>query len=209
MDLIIKQSNTPESVTSELIDRLYNLTKPDPITGQPSVNAVLVGRLEAPSAYEDAVTFLNTQFSSAQDNGSDLRVSVLNNNYYIRFADPEVEEVIKANMYKDEGEGITVAEASNTIANYFQGNTDIKSFDELKYFKIGGYNFSNCTNLESVDITDKYGWFNSCTNLVNWYGGGTKWIFVYWKPHVIGSILSRLNRIGNRRRGSAFSKQTI
>lgn len=172
MDLLIKQNtNQQENGNSTLIDLLYNLTKPDPITGQSAVNAVLIGRITVTAAYEDAVNFLNTRFSVEQDNGSDFQVTVLNNNYYIRFADPSVEEVLRLIMGKDEGEGITVAEASNTFANYFQNNTDIESFDELKHFKTGRYNFNGCTNLESVDITDKYGSFNNCTNLVNWYGG--------------------------------------
>ena len=136
MNLIIKQSNTPESVTAELVDKLYQLTKPDTITGQPSVDAVLVGRISVPAAYEDAVNFLNTQFSADNSgNGSDFQITVLNNNYYIRFADPAVEEVLKDNMGKDEGEGITVAESTAmNLGTIFRNNVDIESFDEFKYF---------------------------------------------------------------------------
>ena len=177
MDLIIKQSNTPESVTSELIDRLYNLTKPDPITGQPAANAVLIGRIEATAAYEDAVNFLNTQFSSAQDNGSDLRVSVLNNNYYIRFADDEVEEVIKAALGKDPDEGVLASELS-TFSPHFDGNTLIEYFDEMKYCSsdVREHAFRNCTSLESVDLTNITSmrgngyYFNGCINLEYFHG---------------------------------------
>jgi hypothetical protein len=176
MDLVVKQNiDRTETVSSSLIDTLYQLTKPDSSTGQPAANAVLVGRIQSAAAYEDAVNFLNTQFSSEQDNGSDLQVSVLNNNYYIRFADPAVEEVLKFNMSKDEGEGITVAEASNTFANYFQGNTNIVSFDELKYFARSSYpiyNFRGCTALKSIDITGKEDVVdcNSDTSIEYFYG---------------------------------------
>ena len=176
MDLVIKQSiSQQESVTAELVDKLYQLTKPDTITGQPAANAVLVGRLEAPAAYEDAVTFLNAQFSSAQDNGSDLRVSVLNNNYYIRFADSAVEEVLRLSMGKDEGEGITVAEAAATnLGTIFKNNTEIVSFDEFNYFTRPNttVDFTGCSNLERIDITNctVMPYFDSCRSLAYFNG---------------------------------------
>lgn len=163
MNLTIKQStSSTENLTSaNIVETLYQLTKPDPVSGLPAADAVLKGRIQVPSAYEDSVNFLNTQFSAANsDNGSDFQVSVLNNNYYIRFADPAVEEVLKSNMGKDENEGITTTEASGIVANYFQNNTDIESFDELKYFATPSdsrysYNFTSCTALKSIDITGK------------------------------------------------------
>ena len=160
MHLEIKQANDrTEQVSSTCINKLYNLSE----NGLLDATSDLRGNINATAAYEDAVTFLNTMW------GPNLIVTA--SAYYIRFADPEVESVLKTALNKAEDEGITTQEASNTVANYFQNNTDIESFDELKYFKIGNYNFSGCTNLESVDITDKYGSFNNCTNLVNWYGG--------------------------------------
>lgn len=177
MNLTIKQTQTPEYVTSDLIDTLYNLTKPDVTTGQPAVNAVLVGRLEAPAAYEDAVTFLNAQFSSEKDNGSDLRVSVLNNNYYIRFADPEVESVIKAALGKDPDEGVLSSELSLFRPN-FNGNTVIEYFDEMKYCSPNVLEkaFYYCTNLKSIDLTNvtsmsgKGNYLRGCINLEYFHG---------------------------------------
>ena len=180
MNLIIKQSNTPESVTAELVDRLYQLTKPDTITGQPAVNAVLVGRLEVPAAYEDAVTFLNTQFSSAQDNGSDLRVSVLNNNYYIRLADPAVEEVLLNSGFGD-GVGITTQEATAmNLGTIFRNNVDIELFDEFKYFispskTLSQQAFYHCSSLKRLDLSNCTSYpndaFNGLTNLEYTVGG--------------------------------------
>ena len=168
MDLVIKQNiDRTETVSPSLIDTLYQLTKPDSSTGQPAANAVLVGRIQSAAAYEDAVTFLNTQFSSEQDNGSDFQITVLNNNYYIRFEDPSVEEVLKNALGKDEGDGITIAEAArvNWSDNWFKNNVLITTFDEIRYFtgllQQGGsgyprseYTFQGATALESVDITN-------------------------------------------------------
>lgn len=83
MNLTIKQSTTStENLSSPLIvETLYQLTKPDSMYGLPAADAILVGRIQVPTAYEDAVDFLNTQFSAANsDNGSDFQVTVLNNN---------------------------------------------------------------------------------------------------------------------------------
>ena len=188
MDLVIKQNiDRTETVSSSLIDTLYQLTKPDSSTGQPASNAVLVGRIQSAAAYEDAVTFLNTQFSSEQDNGSDFQVTVLNNNYYIRFEDPSVEEVLKNALGKDEGDGITIAEAArvNWSDNWFRNNVLITTFDEIRYFtgllQQGGsgyprseYTFQGATALESVDITNivaiSHYEFAECPNLIRFHG---------------------------------------
>lgn len=161
MNLTIKQStNSTENLTSpNVVETLYQLTKPDPVSGLPAADAVLVGRIQVPVAYEDSVDFLNTQFSAANsDNGSDFQVTVPNNNYYIRFVDPAVESVIKTALNKAESEGVTTQEAAATdLRVIFKDNTNIVSFSELKYFttalKDGA--FTRCSNLEEVDISNR------------------------------------------------------
>ena len=181
MNLVIKQNiDRTETVSSSLIDTLYQLTKPDLSTGQPAANAVLVGRIQSAAAYEDAVTFLNTQFSSEQDNGSDFQITVLNNNYYIRFADPAVEEVLKNALGKDESEGITAAEATAmNLGTIFRNNVDIESFDEFRYFispgkTLSSQAFYNCSSLERLDLSNCTSYpndaFTGLTNLE--YTGG-------------------------------------
>ena len=156
MDLVIKQTvNQQENGNSALLDLLYNLTKPDPITGQAVVNnATLVGRISVPSAYEDAVNFLNTRFSVEQDNGSDFHITA--DYYYIRFADEEVVRVLLANNIGD-GTGVTVQDAvTANLGTIFKNNTTIESFNELQYFSraLSTSAFYGCSSLESVILSD-------------------------------------------------------
>ena len=181
MNLIIKQNtSTIERVTSVLIDTLYNLTKPDVSTGEPAANAVLVGNLQAAAAYEDAVRFLNTHFSSSLDNGSDLQITVLDNNYYIRFEDPEVLRVLIDQGLGD-GVGIQTNEvgAETLKTGLFKNNITVTSFNELEYFKtIGKSCFEGCTNLTSLDLREatKIGedGLKNCSNLRYFQGDTTE-----------------------------------
>lgn len=74
-----------------------------------------------------------------------------------------------------DGIGVTTANVANVTAlsSKFTGNTSIVHFDELKYFtnlKWLENDFSNCTNLLSVDLRNMTGLsssaFNSCSKLV-------------------------------------------
>lgn len=108
---------------------------------------------------------------------------------YIHFADQEVVRVLIAKGVMQEGEGLTVAQASELPAggggaydNWWHSNTTIKEFDEIKYFgrlkngahQMGGW-FYHATNLESVDLTGftrlfGYMTFEDCKNLEYFHG---------------------------------------
>lgn len=153
MKLIINQNNDAnyeEPVTSQVIDKLYNLSKNNALTQ----DSYLRGRIKATKAYTDAVDYLNEEF------GPDLIVSA--DVSYIRFEDPEVERVLMANNFSSDGIGITTADAAaKPIGNIFQNNTTIRYFDELPYFKnVSGnptLNLDGCTNLVSIDLTGYLG----------------------------------------------------
>ena len=143
MNLTIKQSTSSAEILSSpnVVEALYQLTKPDPSTGLPSADAVLRGRIQVPAAYEDAVNFLNTQFSADNsDNGSDFQVTVLNNNYYIRFADPNIVDFLVSKGVMQAGQGLTIEQAKTATVgqgvstNSLFKNSGILSFDEFKYF---------------------------------------------------------------------------
>lgn len=101
---------------------------------------------------------------------------------YIKFEDAEVERVLMKHGVSSDGIGITYADAEKvtSIGTWFRNNTDIESFNELRYFKnvksfvMGA--FYGCTNLKEIDMINVssmqygypfYGAFENCQSLVN------------------------------------------
>lgn len=163
--LKIKQNAVQEKVTPQTIDKMYKLTKKDSLTPAVAKESEFEGSIVSDAAYEDAVTYLRTKFPK-------LTIQIIDNNYYIRFKDPEVLNVLIANGIGD-SVGITTAQAKNTnIGTMFKSNTSITSFDEFPAFQQTLQNdaFFGCTNLQSIDlsqatyINDRA--FRDCTSLV-------------------------------------------
>ena len=191
MNLVIKQNNQSKETVpdSSIVEKLYNLTKEDVANGITAIATVpsggLQGWIEVPAAYQDAVDYLNEHF------GPNLKIDALS--YYIRFYDPEVVRVLIAKGVIQEGEGLTIAQTEllptgNGGANqsWWNGNTQIRRFDELKYFgrcrggshEMGQW-FVNATNLESVDLTGftnlrGFRLFEGCINLRYFHGYGNE-----------------------------------
>lgn len=165
MHLEIKQANDrTEQVSSTCIDKLYNLSK----NGLLDATSDLRGSINAASAYEDAVTFLNTMW------GPNLIVTA--SAYYIRFADPEVVNALISAGVMQEGAGLTTIQAGQVSCSL--NTSRITSFDELIYFTYWNKHeipsFSGGTLLESIDLTnlEKAGpyLFRGCSNL-KWFHG--------------------------------------
>ena len=139
--LYIKQNNNVEIVSSDIIEKLYQISQ-----GGLYSTSDLIGNLQCTHAYEDAVTYLTTKFKNLQINVTDGK--------YIRFADSAVASICATNW----GDGIGVTELQATsvssVGTKFQGNSKITSLIDLKLF----------TNLTKID-TD--GAFCGCTSLVN------------------------------------------
>lgn len=163
--LKIKQNAVQEKVTPQTIDKMYKLTKEDSLTPAVAKDSDFEGSIISDAAYEDAVTYLRTKFPK-------LTIQVIDNNYYIRFKDPEVLKVLIANGIGD-SVGITTAQTKNTnVGTMFKSNTSITSFDEFPAFQQTLQNdaFFGCTNLQSIDlsqatyINDRA--FKDCTSLV-------------------------------------------
>lgn len=166
MHLVINQStDRTEQVTTACIDKLYNLSKSNTLDG----TSYLRGSINAASAYEDAVTFLNTMW------GPDLIVTA--NTYYIRFANAEVLRVLLANNIGDDV-GVTKDDAKTKVfGDIFKNNTTIVEFDEYKEFTTQKTNstnvsFEGCTSLESIDLTGatKIPRFEGCTSITYFNG---------------------------------------
>lgn len=163
--LKIKQNAVQEKVTPQTIDKMYKLTKEDSLTPAIAKESDFEGSIVSDAAYEDAVTYLRTKFPK-------LTIQVIDNNYYIRFKDPEVLNVLIANGVGD-SVGITTAQAKNTnVGTMFKNNTSITSFDEFPAFQQTLQNsaFFGCTNLQSIDLSQatyiNSKAFKDCTNLV-------------------------------------------
>lgn len=104
-------------------------------------------------------------------------------NGYIVFKDAEVKRVLMANGVSSDGVGITLADAEKVtkINAYFQENTLVESFDELRFFtslkSLGTAEWSSwaspfikCTSLESVVLPPSvtsinFNVFLDCANL--------------------------------------------
>ena len=168
MKLTIKQNNQiTERVPPQLIDRLYNLSRTE---GELTQDSHLQGSIKTAIAYKDAIDYLNAKWES-----DGLIVSA--DDYYIRFADPNVSSVLLNAGFGD-GVGITTSEAATAnITATFVNNTDIVSFDEFKYFTAQqgrGTLFHDCTSLERIDISDCAnivgGMFSNCSSLSYFHG---------------------------------------
>lgn len=166
---ITQSTSSSETVSSALIEKLYNLaitsTKEDENS---SFSMELTGSIYSTSAYETSVQYLREKFPN-------LTITVRDNNFYIKFADPEVERVL-VNSVSSDGVGMSRTDAQNLTtlpADLFENNQTIQTFDELRLFgniEIGGGCFDNAKNLSSIDLTNVTrvkgrGSFRDCKNL--------------------------------------------
>ena len=160
-NLIIEQNTTSiETVTSEVIEKLYNLAITSNVADENNNFPMsLKGTLTAISAFRDSVQYLRDKFPQ-------LTITVQDNAYYIRFADNNVYQTLNNAGYGD-GIGITEFEASTIkFGNLFKGNTSITSFNEFSYFTTqqnnNSFSFQDCTNLTSIDLSNAKTLYDSC-----------------------------------------------
>lgn len=148
--LKIVQNNVQEKTKDSVVEKLYALTKSDDTTPAIAESAELEGNVRVDAAYEDSVTYLRNKFPN-------LTIDVTDNNYYIRFADKEVERVLLENGVGN-GVGITKTDARRTnVKQWFRENKTITSFDEFEWFdneNIGNDAFRGCEHLRSIYLTN-------------------------------------------------------
>lgn len=107
-------------------------------------------------------------------------VTVNYTNQNLRILDPNVKSVLLANNIGD-GTYITPAQAAvANISTMFKNNANIVAFDEFRSFtsqQSRSTQFSGCTSLTRIDVTDLMVWgndtFNGCTNLEYFHGSGS------------------------------------
>ena len=142
---IEQNTSSVEVISSTIIDKLYELAQ----SGTLDSSSDLKGNLQVAHAYEDAVTYLTTNYANLQIN--------VTGGAYIRFADSAVASVCATNW--GDGTGITTIQAAvvTTFSDKFKSNSSIKTFSELKLFininGESGLDFNSCTNLKSIDLS--------------------------------------------------------
>lgn len=137
---------------------------------QESLLPVVQGTLNvAGSIFEDDYNSLLSKFPNLE--------LVIGGGLYIRFADSAVGAICAANW--GDGTGVTqeMADKVTSIGTKFKGNTSIVSFPELgtnfKNVTSLGDAFTNCTNLESVNL-DNITTLTASENYDTFYGSGIK-----------------------------------
>ena len=173
--LRIEQNGITEEVSSQVIDKLYNIVHNNTLDNTSN----LQGRLHTALTYREYITYLNTEYP-------ELHIST--DAYAIPFEDPNMITYLNSigvgsNGYVTEAQ----AAAATIVAN--SQNTIVTKFNELRYFtsittskngfsgqQQGNLVFLNWTALEEVDIsnftslghdnTAAYGdTFSGCTSL--------------------------------------------
>ena len=159
-------------VLAQLADGTYTGLSNEGIAGEDRL-PVLDGRITIHSnCYEDSVLALRNAFKKLE--------LVINGEYYIRFADKVVQNIVASNW--GDGDGITMEQAAKvtSLGDKFRGNSEITSFDELQYFTgITEFtyqtSFARCKSLVSINLTniikisgyggyERYG-FENCISL--------------------------------------------
>ncbi|MDY5182241.1 MAG: leucine-rich repeat domain-containing protein, partial [Prevotella sp.] len=135
-----------------------------------SLLPVVQGTLNvAGNIFEDDYNSLLSQFPNLE--------LIIGGGLYIRFADSAVGAICAANW--GDGTGVTqeMADKVTTIGTAFKGNTSIVTFNELgtnfKNVTSLGDAFTNCTNLESVNL-DNITTLTASENYDTFYGSGIK-----------------------------------
>lgn len=152
--LRIEQSQSSvENVNIDTIEKLYQFAKISNVEDQNNnFSMYLSGNISSSRAYEDSVLYLRQKFPN-------LIISVQDNNYYIRFADSEVERILVESSLCSDGIGFSIADAISVIQipqNLFTNNSTIETFNELNRFGsiiIGSSAFYNCSGLKKINLS--------------------------------------------------------
>lgn len=168
MHLKIIQNGEESNVPSEVVTKLYNLSMANQLQPNDLQGTIYVSNTYP--EYKQRLESLHPNFH--------INVGA----FYILFDDEEVTNVLTTQGVLIPGSGLTPTQASQVQIgeSWFENNTSIQTFDELKYFNpVGNRNsFKNCTSLTSVDLSDRTyiggGEFQGCTSLVYFNGEGSE-----------------------------------
>lgn len=136
---------------AELADGSYAGLNSEGLAGEDEY-PVLDGTLNIyANAYEDSIEALRGKFKKLVLN--------ITGQFYVRFKDPVITSILVSHFSSD-GNGLTRGDVEQVtdIGDYYQGNTEITSFDELSLFTnlefFRNVQFRNCTNLKSIKLPE-------------------------------------------------------
>lgn len=139
---------------AELADGSYSGLSSEGLAGEDAY-PVLDGTLNIyANAYEDSIEALKGKFKR-------LVLNIIGESY-VRFKDPVLTSILVSHFSSD-GRGLTKrdVEQVNDLNGYYEGNTEITSFDEFQYFTnlkfLKNAMFRNCTNLKSLKLPEALG----------------------------------------------------
>ena len=179
----LKSIVVPETVTSFEQFCLYGYNSMDYMICKPTVPPTLgIGALTygniSTNSYPIYVPDASVEAYKQATNWSAYADRIMSMFYYlgyIDFADSAVRDICVANFDTDADGVVSMEEAAavTDIGTLFKGNTKITSFDELKYFtgvtSLVENAFSNCSKLQSIDLTNitriERSAFNVCNSL--------------------------------------------
>lgn len=146
-----------------MIDKLYKLAYEDTDTGVQSKldsTSTVQGNIQASSAYEDAVYYLAGYIGATKNsNGKfpNLTITIPNDNYYVRFVDPIVEQIVLA-KYSSDGIGMTKQEAGavTDLTSMFT-DVNITTLEDIKNFTNPVIKADKILNLSSTILDEVYG----------------------------------------------------
>lgn len=153
--------STDADFLASLADGVYGIdSEGNPTIGKP----VIEGTLNiAGSIYEDSAEAIRANYPNL--------TLIVEGGYYIRFADPVVQEICATNWGDGAGTGITKEQAAAVktfgTTSIFKGNTEITAFPEIKYFT-GLTSLSNafagCINLSGeIEVNAEFDSSTSAT----------------------------------------------
>lgn len=210
-DLTITQNSTAETINLTVLNKLYE-TVHALGTGHAHIN----GNITTQAAYRDDVEYLTTRFNGGDEGRLDITV----NNWYIKFASPEVQSVLATRI--GDGVGVTETAASSTeLTNVFRNNQTSATFLEFKYFtatlrKWGGVNppeatFEQWSGLTAIDFAHASEQiptripaytFKDCTNLTTVSGAnyvteiGREAFYGCTNLSITGNVFPSLTTVG-------------
>ena len=159
LEVLQSESVTEQNVTSETIEKLYELAYSNPSLGISSkldATSNLQGTLSLYATYQDYVTYLQAKYPNLHINTT---------TYYYRFKDKELNNICAQffgdNIGVTNGELASVTKFSNEFKTAISGST-------VQYLDLGGFigltnwlsfaTFQNISTLKTVYVKNLQGW---------------------------------------------------